>query len=135
MRKPVAITLLILATGSLLILAAGSFWAWCSQPGLTSSERLLVSRQDPRPFTREAWRTADAKARGGMLRDLLQQNDFRDARNDDVFRLLGPSTCYADYEDEPCYVVELSGTERSFVFGVNHSHCPGRIVSLSLGSP
>ena len=67
-----------------------------------------------------------------MLRDLLRRNHFIGVKNDEVFRLLGSSTCYAGYEDEPCYVVELSGKNRHLEFGVNHSDHPGVVVSLGL---
>lgn len=117
---------------TLLILAAAGVWAWLLQPGLTPTERLLVWRSHSAVFTPDGWRAGDAEARGAMLHDLIQRKRLVGATNDEVFALLGPPTCYTNYEDEPCYAVELSGEKRQFEFGVNHSDRPGAVVGLRL---
>ena len=70
-----------------------------------------------------------------MLNDLLRQHKFIGRKNDEVFALLGPATCYADYEDAPCYVVEFGdGDKQSLAFSVNHSDDPGRVHGIGLES-
>jgi hypothetical protein len=68
-----------------------------------------------------------------MVADLLRHHDFIEHKNDEVFELLGSPTCYAYYEDEPCYTLEFSDSDRrNFIFGVNHSDRPGTVIDLQL---
>jgi hypothetical protein len=115
------------------LVAVASFWAWCMRPGLTPTESLLIRRHRSATFTQAAWRAGDSKQRAGMLASLFQQHEFIGRKNQEVFALLGPSTCYSDYEDVPCYLVEFSdGNKRSLAFSVNHSDDTGRVHAIGL---
>jgi hypothetical protein len=56
-----------------------------------------------------------------MLKSLFDNEAFVGTKNEHVFDLLGYSTCYMDYEDQPCY--EIIYDEKFFflVFYVYHS--------------
>jgi hypothetical protein len=117
------------------LVGLASLWAWCGQPGFTPTERLLIRKYESSKFSQEVWSAGDPKSRASMLGDLFRKHDFIGRKNGDVFALLGRSTCYADYEDVPCYVVEFGeGDRRSLAFSVNHSDDPGKVHSIGLGS-
>lgn len=117
------------------LVGMASLWVWCLQPGFTPTERLLIQRFESASFNKDLWSRGDPKSRAAMLADLFRKHDFIGRKNSDVFALLGPATCYADYEDVPCYVVEFGeGDKRSLAFSVNHSDDPGRVHSIGLGS-
>lgn len=56
-----------------------------------------------------------------MLRDFAYKTRFVGQTPERITELLGPSECYADYEDQPCYNVIVSGAENTLVFHVAHS--------------
>jgi hypothetical protein len=126
MRKALAIVV--------VIVAAVVLWSWPYPPWFTERQRLIARAQrlGSATFTPDGWSAADARVRATMVADLLRGHDFLGRRHDTVTELLGPSTCYADYEDMPCYLVEVSGGARQrLVFGVNHSDRPGTVIDVS----
>jgi hypothetical protein len=119
----------------LAIVAAWLLWYGPYPPWLTESERLMARarRLGTAKFTAEQWRTANPRVRATMVADLLKGHDFIGSRYDAVTTVLGVSTCYADYDDVPCYLVEASnGTRQNLVFGVSHSDRPGTVIDVGL---
>lgn len=56
-----------------------------------------------------------------MLVDLARRHDLGNVRAAEISELLGPHTCYVNYEDEPCYAVELRGGLHYLAMPVAHS--------------
>ena len=114
-------------------LAALAILAGCGeQTGLRGADRRLAARFGALAFDTAAWRTAGRADRGRMVADLDRRHRLAGVHYRAIEALLGPGECYVDYEDEPCYVVELGGERYALQFGVNHSDAPGRVLSARL---
>jgi hypothetical protein len=117
----------------LTLAGLSAWWAWPPAIGdLTLENRRLVGRHGTAPFTPEKWLQASEGERGLMVADLLRKTRFAGAQNQEVFDLLGKSSCYNGYEDEPCHYVEYEGRRFRLAFNVNHSDRPGEILSVSV---
>jgi hypothetical protein len=81
----------------------------------------LISKHGMVEFKKDAWETSNSKSRGKMLKSLFRQKSFFEIRNENVFNLLGHSTCYIDYEDQPCYEIIFDEKYYFLVFYVYHS--------------
>jgi len=118
-----------------MLVAGYLLWFGPYPPWLTESERLIARAQrlGSATFTAEGWRNADSKLRATMVADLIKRHDFVGGKYEAVTGVLGASTCYADYDDIPCYLVEgVRGGRQQLVFGVNHSDRPGTVIHVSL---
>jgi hypothetical protein len=108
-------------------------WLWNDRLGeLNFGNRGLAARCGTLSFTSAQWSAGDEEERGKMVADLVRRHRFLGSRNQAVYELLGSSTCYHGYEDEPCYRIRLDGKAFQLGFGVNHSDRPGEIVSVSI---
>lgn len=65
-------------------------------------------------FTPAAWAAADQLGRGRMLASFLRQHRVHDLSADQVRALLGPSTGYADYDENLAYFVGPSNVESEY---------------------
>jgi hypothetical protein len=92
----------------------------------------IAARHAARPFDSLAWKSAAHDVRGEMLTDLVRRHRFAGGRAKAVTDLLGPSECYAYYDDMPCYYVQFEQTKYRLVFSVNHSERPGTIIFVDL---
>jgi hypothetical protein len=84
-------------------------------------------------FSSRSWKAGDREARGNMVASLMQSHRADMTTSDKVFGLLGPSECYVNYDDEPCYLLTNRNKTYRLEFSVNHSTHPGRILGASLG--
>ena len=81
----------------------------------------LISKHGMVEFKKDVWKTSNSESRGKMLKSLFRQESFVGSRNENVFNLLGLSTCYIDYEDQPCYEIIFDEKYYFLVFYVYHS--------------
>jgi len=72
----------------------------CSPP-VTEQARLLGTR----PFTKQAWATANKLERGEMVWSFLSQHDVKALTYRSVKELLGQPDCYSGYDEDPSYCV------------------------------
>ena len=56
-----------------------------------------------------------------MLKSLFSNKTFVGTQNEVVYALLGHSTCYIDYEDQPCYEIIYDEKFYFLVFYAYHS--------------
>ena len=96
-------------------------------------DSLLLARHSARPFDAVAWGSQDPVVRGEMLRDLARDHRFKGEQVSAVTALLGPSECYINYDDEPCYRVQVGADKYRLKFSVNHSGEIGKVHSVSIG--
>lgn len=99
---------------------------------LDPSATRLARADSAAQFDSSRWRSGNREARGEMLAAFAATHEIVGRSYRQVVDLLGPSECYADYEDQPCYWVRLGGRPYTLVFGVNHSDRPGTVVSVEL---
>jgi len=106
----------------------------CGSPigDLNRAASRLVRADSATEFNSAAWRLGDRHVRGRMLAHFASTHAVLGRDYHEVLTLLGPSECYVDYEDEPCYWVQLNGRPYTLEFGVNHSDRPGFVVSVGL---
>jgi hypothetical protein len=106
----------------------------CSAPigDLNRSASRLVRADSAAEFDGVKWRSGDRALRGRMLADFAGRHALVGRHNREVVALLGPIECYADYEDVPCYFVQLDGRPFMLEFGVNHSDHPGMVIYARL---
>lgn len=65
-------------------------------------------------FTPTAWAAADQLGRGRMLASFLRQHPVKELSADQIRALLGPSTGYADYDENLAYFVGPSNVESEY---------------------
>lgn len=70
-------------------------------PSVTEQAKQLGTR----PFSQKVWAQANKLDRAGMVWSFLSQHDVKALTPDQVRDLLGPSTCYSGYDEDPTYCV------------------------------
>jgi hypothetical protein len=118
---------------ALLIFAAIIAWRTVRIGDLGVADSLVARRHSGRTFNSSLWRSGDANTRGKMLADLAHTHQLVGVQASTIINLLGPSECYASYDDAPCYKIAFDGTKHQLQFSVNHSDKPGRVIDVSLG--
>lgn len=73
----------------------------CSQDSLLDQARKLGHRE----FTPQSWAAASQIERGQMTASFLRQYDVKAMNRTQVERILGPSTGYYYYDNNPAYFV------------------------------
>ena len=73
----------------------------CNRPTVAEQARMLGKRE----FTHQAWASASEVERGEMLASFLSKYPASQLTAEQVKQLLGAPTCYADYDEDPAYVV------------------------------
>ena len=68
-----------------------------------------------------------------MLADLARRRRLVGVHVSAITGLLGPSECYIDYDDQPCYQLAFDDATRRLEFSVNHSDQPGKVLAVSIG--
>jgi hypothetical protein len=86
-------------------------------------------------FDSSRWKSGDRQLRGKMVASLMRSRIGRTTTNAQIIALLGPSECYVNYDDEPCYVLTSNQKAYRLEFSVNHSTHPGRIVGVGINEP
>ena len=81
----------------------------------------LISEHGAAEFRKNVWEKGDSEKRGELLKSLFTNKNFVGAHNEVVFDLLGHSTCYIDYEDQPCYEIIYDDKFYFLIFYVYHS--------------
>lgn len=77
------------------------FLSGCSRPTVAEQARMLGERA----FTRQAWAAASQIERGEMLASFLTRHPANGLSAGQVRQLLGMPTGYADYDEDPAYVI------------------------------
>lgn len=86
-------------------------------------------------FSQTAWNEGGLSERGQMVVDLAERHQLTDVAPYVVRDLLGPNTCYAHHDDEPCYVLSLAGRRQYLAFPVSHSGAErGKVMGAYLRS-
>ncbi len=75
--------------------------AGCNRPTVVEQARLLGKRE----FAQQAWASASEVERGEMLASFLSKYPANQLTVEQVRQLLGSPTGYADYDEDPAYVV------------------------------
>ena len=101
--------------------------------GPFSHNRQLAREFGSQEFDSAVWVAGGSEARGQMIASLMRSHMPKMTTNEIVFGLLGPSECYVNYDDEPCYVFTSRSRSYKLEFSVNHSTHPGRILGASIG--
>lgn len=73
----------------------------CGEPDVVEQAKRLGTE----PFSPEKWAQADQAQRGTMVWSFLSSHDVKHLTAQQVTRLLGPSTGYYDYDENPAYLV------------------------------
>lgn len=73
----------------------------CERAPLAEQARLLGNRE----FTQQAWASASQVDRGAMLASFLTKYPANQLTAEQVRQLLGTPTGYADYDEDPAYVL------------------------------
>src|SRR5215204_4917091 len=83
--------------------------------GPFSYNRRLAREFGSQEFDSAVWAAGGSEARGQMIASLMRSHLRQMTTNERVFSLLGPSECYVNYDDEPCYglPVAISPTNSS----------------------
>ena len=115
-------------------LAAALMLMACGAPigDLNRSASRLVRADSAASFDAARWRSGDKRVRGTMLAHFVGTRVLVGRHVHEALALLGPIECYVDYEDQPCYWVQLDGRPYTLEFGLNHSDHPGVVVSARL---
>lgn len=107
----------------------------CADRSVQAQARRLGSDR----FTPAAWAAADPPGRGRMLASFLDQHGVEGMRVGELEALLGAPTAYADYDEDPAYLVGPVGPRGDggpghlLVFGTDRR--TGRVVSVQLAPP
>lgn len=86
------------------------FLQGCMQRSVEEQSRAFGNDE----FTPTAWAAADQLGRGRMLASFLRQHPASELSADQVRALLGRSTGYADYDENPAYFVGPSNVESEY---------------------
>lgn len=105
----------------LLVLSSCSQKTGLNQIDTSKKNIELISKHGVIEFKKDVWKTNNSESRGKMLKSLFNQESFVGDRNKSIFSLLGHSTCYIDYEDQPCYEIIYDEKYYFLVFYVYHS--------------
>lgn len=73
----------------------------CGRSSVAEQARMLGNRE----FTQQAWASASQIDRGAMLASFLSKYPVNQLTAERVRQLLGRPTGYADYDEDPTYVV------------------------------
>ena len=73
----------------------------CDRSTVTEQAQVLGKRE----FTQQAWGSASQVERGQMVSSFLAKYPVSQLTAEQVKDLLGPPTGYADYDEDPAYVV------------------------------
>lgn len=73
----------------------------CSRSPVAEQAHMLGDRE----FTPQAWASASQVERGEMLASFLTKHPANQLSAEQVRQLLGAPTGYADYDEDPAYVV------------------------------
>jgi hypothetical protein len=102
----------------------------CADRSVQAQARRLGSDR----FTPAAWEAADPPGRGRMLASFLDQHAVEGMKAGELEALLGAPTAYADYDEDPAYLVGPAGLRGHLpVFGTDRR--TGRVVSVQLVPP
>jgi len=85
----------------------------CGRPSLLEQARMLGDRE----YTPQAWATASQIERGEMLASFLSKNGGKQLTATEVERMLGAPTGYADYDEDPAYVLGPSTVQSEYTKG------------------
>lgn len=96
-------------------------------------DSLVAIRHQGLPFDSGAWRSGSPDTRGQMLADLARGHRLVGVQSSAIVDLLGPSECYIDYDDQPCYHLAFDDAKRRLEFSVSHSDQPGKVLAVSIG--
>lgn len=73
----------------------------CGRSPVAEQARMLGNQE----FTQQAWASASQVERGAMLASFLNKYPAEQLTGERVRQLLGKPTGYADYDEDPAYVV------------------------------
>lgn len=82
----------------------------CSSSSIVEQAKLLGTRH----FTQDAWAKGNQEQRGEMVYSFLTQHDPVSLSSTDVKKLLGESTGYYDYDENPAYLVGPASVESEY---------------------
>jgi hypothetical protein len=103
--------------------------------GLTVCDGAVLDDSRQVTFSQTAWNDGGPSERGQMVVDLAERHQLTDVSPNVVRDLLGPNTCYVNYDDEPCYVLSLAGKRQYLAFPVAHSGAErGKVIAAYLRS-
>jgi len=117
---------------TLLLLAAIVGWRGTIIGDLGLADSVLALRHSGRAFHSALWQAKDPNARDQMVADLARGHQLTGVNTSAITSLLGPSECYVNYDDEPCYEFAFDGAKHRLEFSVNHSDQPGRVIDVSI---
>ena len=86
----------------------------CSRSPVIEQARTSGQRE----FTQQSWMSATQVERGEMLASLLIKHPASELTAEQVKQLLGPPTGYADYDEDPAYVVGRQRSKASMTRGI-----------------
>ena len=82
----------------------------CSRSPVVEQARALGQRE----FTQQSWASGTQLERGEMLASFLTKHPVNELTAEQVKHLLGTPTGYADYDEDPAYVVGPSTVESEY---------------------
>ena len=88
---------------------------------LTVCNTMVLNKSQQVAFSQAVWNGGDPRERGRMVVDLAQRHRLVGVTPRLIRDLLGPNTCYVNYDDEPCYVLSFGGRRQYLAFPVAHS--------------
>ena len=88
---------------------------------LTVCNSMVLDESPQVTFSQAVWNGGDPRERGRMVTDLARRHRLVGVPPSVVRDLLGPNTCYVNYDDEPCYVLSFGGRRQYLAFPVAHS--------------
>jgi hypothetical protein len=94
------------------------------------ADSVSALRHSGRAFHSALWQAKDLNARGQMVADLARGHRLTGVKSSAITSLLGPSECYVNYDDEPCYEIAFDGANHRLEFSVNHSEYGQLTASL-----
>ncbi len=80
----------------------------------TTEDTVNISKLGSDKFTPETWLNSDQEKRGKMVESFFQQYDVQGKSTQELYRLLGESTAYYEYDEFPAYFIGPTSVESIF---------------------
>ena len=87
--------------------------------GCDSNSLNSLKKYGENQFSTKSWLSSNSEERSKMVYSFLTKNDITQLNTSELYKLLGSSTGYYEYDEFPAYIIKSENKEYTLAFPVN----------------